>query len=89
LLIQHARVSDDVPEKAKQMVANYSTSDPIKLLIPIFIRGQQLGEFCEGDPYKFLFCYFSIITGLMLQEMQTNRDYWIKDVDTLLKIIKK
>ncbi|WP_066069302.1 TetR/AcrR family transcriptional regulator [Neobacillus soli] len=89
LLIQHASVSDEVPPKAKQIIEHFSTNVPIEQLIPLFIKGQQLGQFCEGDPYKLLFCYMSVITGLMLQEKQTEGKNWSEDVDILMKIITK
>ncbi|ETI67228.1 TetR/AcrR family transcriptional regulator [Neobacillus vireti] len=89
LLIQHASVSDEVPAKAKQIIEHYSAKAWIEQLIPLFIKGQKLGEFCEGDPYKLLFCYMSVITGLMLQEKQTEGKNWSEDVDILMKILTK
>lgn len=52
LLLQQVQKSDDVPVKAKEMINQYSPKDTIDLLIPIFIKGQQTGEFCEGDPQE-------------------------------------
>jgi hypothetical protein len=89
LLIQHASVSDEVPAKAKQIIEHFSAKASIKQLIPLFIKGQKLGEFCEGDPYKLLFCYMSVITGLMLQDKQTGGKNWNEDVDILMKILTK
>lgn len=89
LLIQHASVSDEVPVKAKQIIEHYSAKAWIEQLIPLFIKGQQLGEFCEGDPYKLLFCYMSVITGLMLQEKQTEGKNWSDDIDILMKILTR
>ncbi|MBS4201056.1 TetR/AcrR family transcriptional regulator [Bacillus sp. FJAT-49732] len=89
MLIQQAAGSDEVPEKAKQLLEQFSKENPIQLLIPLFIDGQEMGQFCEGDPYKLLFCYFSIITGLMLQEVQADDNYWIHEVDLLMKVIMK
>ena len=48
-----------------------------------------MGEFCEGDPLKLLFIYFSVITGLMLQDVQLEENYWQKELDILMKILKK
>jgi AcrR family transcriptional regulator len=89
LLIQQAQTSDEVPIKAKQIIEQdqFSPKDTIDILVPIFIKGQQLGEFCEGDPHKLLYLYFSVIKGLMLQYMQTSEDYWLHEVDNLIKIL--
>ena len=89
LLIQNASVSDEVPAKAKQIIEHFSAKDSIGQLIPLFIKGQQLGEFCEGAPYKLLYCYFSVISGLMLQEKQIDEKNWCSDVDILMKILTK
>ncbi|MGE6259993.1 TetR/AcrR family transcriptional regulator [Heyndrickxia sporothermodurans] len=88
LLIQHAQTSADVPTEVKKVFDYYSVEKTIDKLIPLFKEGQQLGEFCVGDPQKMLFLYFSVITGLMLQDIQTSESFWLKEVDTLIKIIK-
>jgi AcrR family transcriptional regulator len=89
MLIQHAQTSEEVPEQAKQFIERYSPKDTLDHLVPIFIKGQQLGEFCEGDPYKMLLLYFSVITGLMLQDIPIEKGYWLQEVDHLMKLITK
>ena len=89
LLLQHAQKSDEVPAAAKHIIEHYSAKDTIDQLIPIFIKGQQAGEFCKGDPYKLLFLYFSVISGLMLQNVQIDEGYWLQEVDNLMKILTK
>ena len=89
LLIQQTQTSDEVPKEAKQMIEQYSQKDTIDQLVPIFIEGQKMGEFCEGDPLNLLFIYFSVITGLMLQDVQLEENYWQKELDILMKILKK
>ncbi|TDF94876.1 TetR/AcrR family transcriptional regulator [Paenibacillus piri] len=87
MLLQQVSASEDAPVQAKQLIARYSPEDTISLLVPAFIKGQQLGQFCEGDPYKLLFLYFSVITGLMLQDLPIAEDYWPQQVDLLMKIL--
>lgn len=86
LLIQQVQTSDEVPEEAKQVVEQYSTDRFIEQLVPILTKGQQTGEFCAGDPKKLLFLYFSVVTGLMLQDTQGKHNYQ-SDVDLLMKIL--
>lgn len=88
LLLQQVQKSDDAPAKAKEMVNQYSPKDTIDKLVPIFIKGQQTGEFCQGNPQELLILYFTVITGLMLQETQSNKG-WLSEVDTLMKILTK
>ena len=87
LLLQHAQTSEEVPVQTKQIIEQYSPSETIEQLVPLFIKGQQMSEFREGDPHRLLFLYFSVITGLMLQNIPSTPGYWLQEVDSLLKII--
>lgn len=89
LLIRQAQTSEGVPEKAKQMIEQYSSQDTIDQLVPIFIKGQEAGEFCSGDPQRLLFLYLSVITGLMLQEVPGDENYWLQESDRLMKMLLK
>jgi TetR/AcrR family transcriptional regulator of autoinduction and epiphytic fitness len=89
LLLQQVQTSNEVTLKTKQIIEQYSPQDTIHLLVPIFIKGQKLGEFCEGDPYKLLYLYFSVITGLMLQGIHSSEHNWLEEIDNLMKILKK
>lgn len=89
LLLQHAQTSDEAPAMAKQIIEQYSPGETIEQLVPLFIKGQQMGEFREGDPHKLLFLYFSVIIGLMLQNIPLSQDYLQQEIDSLLKIILK
>ncbi len=87
LLLQHARQSDDVPGKVKEILGQYSPQETIQQLAPILIKGQESGEFCAGDPSELLMLYFSVITGLMLQEAPEQG--WFSQIDILMKILTK
>ncbi|WP_223068122.1 TetR/AcrR family transcriptional regulator [Paenibacillus caui] len=85
MLIQQVQTSDEVPEKAREIVEQYSSQALIDRLLPVFIKGQETGEFCLGDPQKLLFLYFSVIAGLMLQ--QAHGPYHVPDVQILMKML--
>lgn len=89
LLLQQAKTWEEVPVQSKQIIEQYSPSETIDHLVPMFIKGQQIGEFSEGDPLKLLFLYFSVIIGLMLQDIPNGEGYWLQDVDSLMKIVSK
>jgi TetR/AcrR family transcriptional regulator of autoinduction and epiphytic fitness len=89
LLLRQAQTSEEVPVKVLQMLEQYSAKVTIDQLVPIFIKGQQAGEFCEGDPNKLLLLYLSVITGLMLQDVQSYENNWQQDINILMKIIMK
>ncbi|WP_235949842.1 TetR/AcrR family transcriptional regulator [Paenibacillus apii] len=89
MLLQQAQTSEEVPMQVKQLLKQYQAEETISLFEPIFIKGQQIGEFCEGDPHKLLFLYFSVITGLMLQDIPNARGSWLQEVDILMKILTK
>jgi len=87
LLIQQAQTDEGAPEKARQAVARYRPEDTIDLLVPIFVKGQQLGEFGEGDPRRRLFLFFSVLSGLMIQDFLVENGYWQQEADRLMKIL--
>jgi len=89
LLIQQAHTSDETPVKVKQLLDQFSSKDTIEQLIPIFVKGQEMGEFCEGDPHRILFLYLSVISGLMIQDVYTDENYWVNEIDSLMKILSK
>jgi AcrR family transcriptional regulator len=88
LLVQQAQTSEGVPERTKQVLEQYSSKDTIDQLLPIFIKGQQTGEFCVGDPFRLLLLYFSVISGLILQDVHSEVN-WLEEVDSLMKILMK
>ncbi|WP_123042519.1 TetR/AcrR family transcriptional regulator [Cohnella candidum] len=89
LLVQQAQTSEGVPSKAKEAIERYSPQDTIEQIIPIFVRGQQEGQFAEGDAYKRLILFLSVITGLMLQDAKAMGMDWTQEVDRLLNILTK
>lgn len=88
MLIQQARKTDDVPVEVKQALEQHSPKVLIDQLVPIFIKGQQAGEFSEGDPRELLSWYFNIINSLIMQE-QEYEEYGFPSVDILMRIITK
>ncbi|CAM3087814.1 TetR/AcrR family transcriptional regulator [Paenibacillus lupini] len=89
MLLRYAQIEEDVPEQTKQILASHSPDRTIGQLVPLFQQGQQAGEFSDGQPDKLLFFYFSVITGLMLQDVPGIYGDWQRDVDRLMKLILK
>ncbi|WML39582.1 TetR/AcrR family transcriptional regulator [Neobacillus sp. OS1-2] len=86
MLIQQVQISDEVPDKAKEIVQQYQIPPLMKHLISTFENGQKSGEFCKGDPTKLLMFYFSVISGLMLLPNEAE-DQDI-DIDILMKLLR-
>ncbi|MEH7331552.1 TetR/AcrR family transcriptional regulator [Neobacillus drentensis] len=89
MLIQQVQTSDEVPDKAKDIVQQYPTSSLIEQMAPIFKEGQEKGEFSKGDPAELLMLYFSVISGLMLLPHGLDGVNLIHHVDNLIKILKE
>ena len=89
MLIQQLQTSDEVPDKAKEIVQQYPTSSFIEQISPIFKEGQEKGEFSKGDPAELLVLYFSVISGLMLQPHGLDGINVNHHVDILMKILKE
>ncbi|MEK3720117.1 TetR/AcrR family transcriptional regulator [Paenibacillus sp. FSL H8-0034] len=89
MLLRYAQIEEGVPEQTKQILESYSPDRMIGQLVPLIHQGQQAGEFSEDEPHKLLFFYFSVITGLMLQDVPGIYGDWQSEVDRLMKLILK
>lgn len=89
MLILKARMKvDELPPQAQQLLKQTSADTMMNRLLPILIKGQETGEFAEGDPRRLLSWYFSVVNSLILQE-QGDEEYGFPDVDILLRILTK
>lgn len=86
MLIHQARTSDGVPEEANQLIKKHSMNTYADQLLPLFKEGQQAGEIVDGDPRELIYCYLSVISGLMLLA-QKDEGYHMPKADILLRII--
>lgn len=89
MLIQQVQTSDEVPDKAKDIIQQYPTSSFIEQISPIFKEGQEKGEFSKGDSAELLMLYFSVISGLMLLPHELDGINLNHHVDILMKILKE
>lgn len=87
LLIQQAQTDENTPPEAKQLLERYGPEEMFSHLLPVFVKGQQREEFSAGDPQRLLMLYFSVVTGLMLQDAPADPDYWVGEADTLIKLL--
>ena len=87
MIIQQARKDNEVPEKVTELLSTYSPDYLIDLLIPIFIKGQESGEFLKDDPRKLLVWYFNVINSLTIQDLVDNK-FGLPTTDFLMKMLK-
>ncbi|MBS4215046.1 TetR/AcrR family transcriptional regulator [Neobacillus rhizophilus] len=86
MLMERARTAEDVPEKVTQIFEGVSTNVLIEPIIPIFVKGQESGEFSPGEPRRMLSWYFTIINSLLTQD-EIDEEYGLPDVDVLIRIL--
>lgn len=88
MLIHQVRTSDEVPEKAKQLIEQYSMETyVIDQLESLFIEGQELGELASGDPRKLISCFFTVLSALMTLNISEDGAYQMPEADLLLRIV--
>ncbi|WP_238590797.1 TetR/AcrR family transcriptional regulator [Paenibacillus beijingensis] len=87
-LILQARKADKVPEKVGQFLDQYSEKVLIDRLVPVLIKGQQAGQFSEGDPRELLSWYFTVVNSLIMQELGIEK-YGLPDTDVLMRILSR
>ncbi|MFF2448301.1 TetR/AcrR family transcriptional regulator [Neobacillus sp. NPDC058068] len=88
MLMERARKAEDVPEKVTQIFKEISTNVLLDPLIPIFVKGQEIGEFSLGESRRMLSWYFTIINSLLTQD-EVDEEYGLPDVDVLMRILAK
>jgi AcrR family transcriptional regulator len=67
-LVLQARRADRVPDIVREMLARYSEDALIDRLVPVYVKGQQSGQFADGDPRQTLAWYFTVVNSLILQD---------------------
>lgn len=88
MFILRARKSGEIPDEAARILEQHSVDVVLDRLIPIFVQGQQAGEFSSGDPRKLLAWHFYIINCLIMEEAQ-KEEYGLPSVDYLMRFLKK
>ncbi|MFC3885582.1 TetR/AcrR family transcriptional regulator [Bacillus songklensis] len=89
MLIQQVQTSDEIPDKAKEIVQQYPILSLIEQMIPLFKKGQEIGEFCNGDPAELLMLYFSVVSGLMLLPNGIEENNQVLNVDFLMRLLRE
>ncbi|WP_282939947.1 TetR/AcrR family transcriptional regulator [Paenibacillus sp. RC67] len=87
MLIHQARTSDGVPDKARQLVEQYSMKTFVDQLLPLFIEGQQAGDIAAGNLENLISSYLSVLSGLMVLNAQEGSSYTKPEIDVLLRIV--
>ncbi|WP_309244756.1 TetR/AcrR family transcriptional regulator [Cohnella silvisoli] len=91
LLVHHARTSNDVPEKVKEIFSKNNMNVYVDLLKNIIVEGQAKGEIVAGDPEKLIVSYISVLSGIMVinaNDMEVE-GYRIPEIDLLMRIVQK
>jgi hypothetical protein len=89
MLIHHARTSDGVPEKVKELIDRNDMNAFIERLLPLFREGQQAGEIVDGNPEELISSYLSVLSGLMVVNAQGIDGYRLPEIDMLLRLITR
>lgn len=88
MLIYQLHTAKDVPAEAKKIDEQYPMQGYVDLLLPLFVAGQQAGEFIAGDPNDLIAWYFSVLSGLMVITAQGDAGYRMPDVAFILRLVK-
>jgi|SRR5690625_100504 len=87
MLIEQAKKEDEVPKRVTDLIKSYSDQNFINHLIPIFIEGQEQGEFISGDPKKILSWYFYIV-NLITNDEYGDLEFGFPSTKMLLRLIR-
>lgn len=83
MLLHQARNSEDVPEKAKQLIEQYPMEIYVESLLPLFKEGQETGEIVDGNLKELISTYFTVLSGVMV----LGNGYTIPNPKWILRMI--
>jgi AcrR family transcriptional regulator len=86
LLIHQTRIGDGIPNEAKQLMEQHSHKKYTEQLVPLFEKGQKLGELLEGNPSELASSYLKVLSGLMTLKLNED-DEKLPEVDWLLRLV--
>jgi AcrR family transcriptional regulator len=89
MLIYQARMSEDLPDRVKELFSQYSMKTYVDLMMPIFEEGQRSGDIVAGDLEELISSYFSIISGVMVVNARGGSVYRIPEVDMIMRLVTK
>jgi AcrR family transcriptional regulator len=87
MFVLRVRKDSAVPPEIAKIIKE-SGDAVIERLIPVFIKGQQSGEFAAGDPRQLLNWYFQIVNSLLMSEAE-QEEYSVPDAEVLMRILTK
>ncbi len=86
MFILRARKAEVIPEKAARILEQNPVDGLLNRLVPVFIKGQQAGEFSAGDPLKLLSWYIYTVNSLIMEEAW-QEEHGLPNVDFLMRVL--
>ncbi len=78
---------NEVPKRVTDLIKSYSDQNFIDHLVPLFIEGQEQGEFIAGEPKQLMRWYFYIVNLIIIDE-QGDPDFGFPSIEMLLRLIR-
>ena len=87
LLMHQAMTGEGIPTKAKELIQQYgSIAKYVNILEPLFVEGQKVGDFIQGNPREFASAYLQIISGLMTIHIDETDEFPQPSVEILMRM---
>lgn len=88
LLIHQVMTGEGIPAEAKELIREHgSATQFVNLLEPLFVEGQQAGEFIQGNPRELASAYLKVISGLMTIRIDDDDEFPLPDVDFIMRMV--
>lgn len=86
-LMHQAMTGEGIPEEATELIREHgSTVHYVKILEPLFVEGQNTGDFIPGNPRELASAYLKIISGLMTIRVDKDDEFPLPSVDILMRM---
>ncbi|TDF89422.1 TetR/AcrR family transcriptional regulator [Paenibacillus piri] len=88
MFMHRVRNSEVIPEEAARILEQNPVDELLNRLVPIFIKGQQAGQFIEGEPLKLIAWYIYTVNSLIMEEVG-QEEHGLPSVEFLLRLLIK
>ncbi|SHE89778.1 transcriptional regulator, TetR family [Seinonella peptonophila] len=87
MLINQVKKAENVSENVAKQLEKFSSRSLYDKMVPIFKKGQALGQLRNGDTKKMIVWYFFVVNSLLVQQ-HGDEEYGMPHVDFLIQLIK-
>jgi AcrR family transcriptional regulator len=86
MIIHKGRQAEHIPEKAAHLLQRHSADALIEQLLPIYVKGQQAGQFAAGNPRERISWYIMLLNSLIVTA-RGDEEFGLPPAEMLMRVL--